>query len=182
MKMSEKSRPAKSWLWFALLVSVGVFTRWIPHPPNFSALLAITLVAGLVLPGPLALITPVLSAFAGDLFLGLHDGMWFVYLSLLPLVWIGSRMPEPTRQARTWLSWGAAGLFGNIVFFLLTNLGVWWLSGMYAHTGDGLVTCFAMALPFFHNSVLATWVYQGALAAVYMFAPQMDTKAHSAKA
>lgn len=164
---------AKTWTWVALLIVVGVFSRWIPHPPNFSALMAIALFAGFVLPAPLALIVPIASAFAGDLVLGFHDLMWVVYLSLLPMVWLGRQMPQLKKQPKTWLSWGLMGLLSSLLFFVTTNLAVWWSSGMYPHTQEGLVSCFILAIPFFHNSVMATWIYMAGLEAVRRFQPAL---------
>ena len=157
--------------WVALLLIVGVLSRWLPHPPNFSAFLAIALFAGYVLPAPLALIVPIAAVFLGDLFLGFHDLMWIVYLSLLPVAWLGRQMPELKKQLVTWLSWGLLGLLASVFFFITTNLAVWWFSSMYPHTQEGLVTCFVLALPFFHNSVLATWIYMGAFEAVRRLQP-----------
>lgn len=154
----------KSWLWFALLVLVGVFTRWLPHPPNFTALLAVGLFAGFVLPAPLALLTPVLSAFLGDAWLGFHDGMWVVYLTLLALVFLGRRP-----RASVW-GWAATGFVGALTFYFTTNLEVWWASGMYAHTQEGLIDCYVRALPFFGNSLASTWVYLGVFEAVRRYA------------
>lgn len=150
---------AKRWAWVALLFAVGVFSRWIPHPPNFSAIMAIALFAGFMLPASLALVLPVACMFVGDLLLGFHGLMWVVYLSLLPMVWAGSRLPQPGFHARGLASWGMAGLLASILFFATTNLAVWWSSGMYPHTQEGLMTCFVLALPFFHNSVLSTLMY-----------------------
>jgi hypothetical protein len=157
--------------WMALLIMVGVVSRWLPHPPNFSAFLAIALFAGYILPSPLAMIVPIASMFLGDLLLGFHGLMWVVYLSLLPVVILGRQMPELKKQPMTWLSWGLMGLLSSVFFFITTNLAVFWSSGMYPHTQDGLVSCFVLALPFFHNSVLGTWIYLGAFEAVRQFQP-----------
>ena len=161
---------SKSVIWFALLVVAGVFTRWIPHPPNFTAVLAIALYAGFVLPPLPALLVPISAAVLGDAWLGFHDGMWVVYLSLLPLVFAGRLLNEPT-QAKGWLGWALAGLSGAVFFYVTTNLAVWWSSGMYPHTMSGLVDCFVLAIPFFHNSVLSTWLFMGAFEAVRRLVP-----------
>lgn len=41
-------------------------------------------------------------------------------------------------------------------FFVLSNLVVWLKSGMYPHTGTGLVTCYERALPFYANDLVST--------------------------
>ena len=168
-----KNELGKRWAWVGLLIAVGVVSRWIPHPPNFSALLAVSIFAGLILPGPLALVVPIASAFLGDMVLGFHDLMWVVYLSLLPMIWLGQQLPKLKSKTSAWMGWGLAGLVASVIFFLTTNLAVWWFSGMYGHNQEGLVSCFVLAIPFFHNSVLSTWVYLAGLEGIRRFLPTL---------
>ena len=161
-----KKMTAKSWLMVAVLIVTGVVTRWVPHPPNFSALMAVALFAGYAFSGPLALAIPLASAFLGDLFLGFHDLMAVVYLSLLVMVAIGRWLPELDRRVQTWAGWALNGLVGSVFFFLTTNFAVWWTSGMYPHTQEGLTSCFVLGIPFFHNSVISTWLFLGVFEAV----------------
>lgn len=162
---------AKRLSWIALFLLVGAVARYPNLPPNFSAFLAIALFAGFALPLPLAMITPILSVFVGDAIIGFHDLAWVVYLSLLPMVFVGRWMPKINQKPKTWLSWGVAGLLSSIFFFVTTNLAVWWTSGMYPHTSAGLSECFVLALPFFHNSVLATWIFIAAFEGVRRLQP-----------
>lgn len=158
------------WLWFFGLLALGVLTRWVPHPPNFSALLAIALFGGFLLPGPAALALPVLSAFLGDAVLGFHDLVWVVYLTLLAMVFIGRLLPRLNRGWKTWGAWAIGGLGGSVLFFATTNFGVWWASGIYPHTHAGFMSCYLMAIPFFHNTILSTWVFLFAMAGVHQLA------------
>ena len=155
---------AKRWIWVVLLLVTGVLSRWLPHPPNFTALFAVALFAGAVLPGPLALVLPVATAFAGDAILGFHPGMYVLYLSLLPMTYLGQYLPPANKYPRTWLTWGFFGLLASVFFFIASNLEVWWFSGLYPHTEEGLISCFVLAIPFFHNTVLSTWLYLGGFA------------------
>ena len=41
-------------------------------------------------------------------------------------------------------------------FFALSNLMVWFGSGMYAHTPAGFVACYVAALPFYANDLVST--------------------------
>jgi hypothetical protein len=157
--------------WIALFLAAGVVSRWIPHPPNFSAFMAIALFAGFVLPLPLAMIVPIAAVFLGDLLLGFHDLMWVVYLSLLPMILLGRVLPQMNAKPKTWLAWAGAGLLASIFFFLTTNFAVWMTSGMYPQTMQGLSECFVLALPFFHNSILATWIFIAAFEAVRRVQP-----------
>ena len=57
----------------------------------------------------------------------------------------------------------AAALAGSGVFFVISNTGMWWLSVSYEHSLNGLLLCFTAALPFFHNTLLATLFYSALL-------------------
>jgi len=58
----------------------------------------------------------------------------------------------------------AAGVFASATsFFLLSNLVVWFGSGMYPHSAAGLSTCFVAALPFYANDLVSTSLMAGAL-------------------
>lgn len=54
---------------------------------------------------------------------------------------------------------GAAVLASSVLFFVLTNLGVWATSGLYPRTRIGLVTCYTAALPFFRNALAGDAIY-----------------------
>jgi hypothetical protein len=68
------------------------------------------------------------------------------------------------------LSWAFSGLFASVLFYLATNLEVWWVSGLYPHTREGLISCFTLAIPFFRNSLLSTWFFLGVFEAVRRYA------------
>jgi hypothetical protein len=55
----------------------------------------------------------------------------------------------------------------GMVFFIVSNFGVWVTSGMYAHTLDGLLECYVMALPFFRTSLMADLFYSAVLFGLY---------------
>ena len=49
----------------------------------------------------------------------------------------------------------SGALLGALIFFIVTNFGVW-LSGMYGMTIAGLILTYTMAIPFFAYSVIST--------------------------
>ena len=52
-----------------------------------------------------------------------------------------------------------AALASSIVFFLVSNFGVWALSGMYPHSAAGLAACYIAAIPFFQNTLAGDLFY-----------------------
>jgi hypothetical protein len=53
----------------------------------------------------------------------------------------------------------AAGVFSSLLFFVITNFGVWLGSGMYPHSALGLAGCYTAAIPFFNSTLLSDMVY-----------------------
>ncbi|HET6325286.1 MAG TPA: DUF6580 family putative transport protein [Planctomycetaceae bacterium] len=42
---------------------------------------------------------------------------------------------------------------GSILFFIVTNFGVWWLSDIYPKNAHGLLACYLAAVPFFRGTL-----------------------------
>lgn len=137
-------------------------TRLLPHPPNFTPIAAMALFGGAHFANPLAAFAVPLSAmFLSDLLLGfgLHPVMPFVYGSFAFTVCLGRWL----RARRLPLAVGVAALSGSVVFFVVTNLGVWLVGDLYPRTLDGLVTCYIAAIPFFRNTLAGDAGYTVAL-------------------
>lgn len=152
-------------LTFVFLVAVLAAARLIPHPPNFSPMLAIALFAGAKAPQRwLAYAAPVLALWLSDWMVETHYMMMITGLCVLLTSGLGAASEKSLSHATTGkkvLGFAAAGFLASVIFFFVTNFFVWQTSGMYPLTQDGLWNCFVMALPFFHNQVLATWVFTG---------------------
>ena len=48
----------------------------------------------------------------------------------------------------------SGALSGALVFFIITNFGVW-LSGTYGLTIEGLINCYVLAIPFFGYTAIS---------------------------
>ena len=144
----------------AAVIVLAALSRIIPHPPNFAPIAAIALFGGAVFTDRrLAYGVPIAAMLLSDLLLGFHQQMLLVYACFAAIVWLGTRMGQG-RGAPQVL---AATLGGSVLFFVVTNLGVWALDGLYPLTGQGLAACFVAAVPFFQNSLAANLLYAGLL-------------------
>ena len=152
-----------------LLIVAGVFFRILPHMDNFTPTMAIALFSGAVLPASLALTVPVLVMMASDLFIGLHGLFWLVWASFLMVVMIGIWVRQ---KAGLWRA-AAGTLASSVLFFFLTNLGVFLFENMYPRDWEGFVHCYAMALPFFRNSLASDMVYTFSLFSLFFAARWM---------
>jgi hypothetical protein len=142
------------------MVFTAALSRLVPHPYNFTPICAMSLFAGAYLANArLALAIPLLAMLLSDAILGFHGTMPFVYaaFALVALIGIG------LQKHRSTLPVLAATLSGSVLFFVITNFGVWAVSGMYSYTWQGLATCYVAAVPFFHYTLLGDLFYVAAL-------------------
>ncbi|HEY4160793.1 MAG TPA: DUF6580 family putative transport protein [Candidatus Saccharimonadales bacterium] len=146
------------------LIAVGVSLRLLPHPANFAPITAIAIFGGAVLPRRLAVWVPLAAMMVSDLFLGFYDIIWVTWGCYLLIALVSSRwLRKPTL-----LRGAALTLSASLFFFIVTNFAVWAWSGMYAHTWHGFIQCYAMALPFFRDTLASDLFYTAALFGLYM--------------
>src|ERR1700733_1949376 len=162
-------------LWIALVVLCAA-ARLLPHPWNFTPLMAIGLFSGYQASKAATGILVTLSALAlSDAVLGFHSGFWFVYAAALVAVLFGRIARNRGAGAI------AAGALGSsLSFFLITNFMVWATSGMYPRTAAGLATCFTAAIPFFQNQFAGDAVYTLALFGGYALLKRSFHPVHQA--
>ena len=144
------------------LTALDVAARLLPHMPNFAPVAASTLFAGTVLRSkPLALLVPLIALPISDAVIG-FDG-WRITLvtyiastipALLPM--LSARLREPGMFAPVMVAC-------SLIFFAVTNLGVWAFSGMYPLTFEGLVACYVAALPFLQHTVVGDLLWAAGL-------------------
>ena len=65
------------------------------------------------------------------------------------------------RRRRSWLRIAGAGLASAVVFFLVSNFGVWATGGgtYYPHNAAGLIDCYVQAIPFFRNTLVSMAIF-----------------------
>ena len=135
-------------IWIVGLTLLLGMSRIIPHPPNFTPILAVGIFVPLLTGNWKSAFPLTLGAmFIGDLYWGLHSYMAWTYVSvaLVSLIAIN-------------FSLLANCFIAPIVFFIITNFGVW-TSGYYGFTLEGLMACYIAAIPFFHMTLLGTLTY-----------------------
>jgi len=139
---------------YGLIIGLAVVARLIPHPPNFSPIGALALFSGARFKKKIGIFIPLAAMFISDIFLGFHKTIIYVYVSFLLIVLIGRLIKKDN-----WQSLILASLTSSILFFIITNFGVWQIGSMYPKTVDGLFQSYVMALPFFRNTLLSDFFY-----------------------
>jgi hypothetical protein len=89
-----------------------------------------------------------------DAILGVHSLILFTWGSLMLIALIGLWL----RERRDWLHLTAASFGAAVLFYVVTNFGVW-LLGYYPMNLKGLVDCYVLAIPFFRTMLVSTLVY-----------------------
>ena len=142
-----------------LIVAVAA-TRFLPHPPNFSPVMAVALFGSAVFANRyLGISLAIAAMLVSDAFLGLHSTLPFVYTSMVLAALLGNML----RENRSVLKVAGVTLGGSVLFFVITNFGVFMMQDMYAKSLQGLAECYAMALPFFQNSLAGDALFSAVL-------------------
>ena len=132
-----------------LIILFAIFSRFIPHPPNFTPITAIALLSSKGFTNRwIIFLIPIISLFISDLFLGLHDLIPFVYCAFILITLLGISAKK--------ISIGIV-LMSSTIFFLISNVGVWFYN--YPLTLNGLISCYTLAIPFFLNTILGDLAY-----------------------
>jgi hypothetical protein len=154
-------------LLLAGMIVLAALSRLLPHPPNFSPVEAIALFGGAYFSRrATAVWVPLAAMFISDLALGLinggsyseyflNAGFVLVYLCIALSTLLGFGLRGRVTAPRVL----GYSLLGSILFFLVTNFGVWLGSAMYPPSGAGLVAAYVAGIPFFQNTVLGTLCY-----------------------
>ncbi len=145
------------------LVILAVIFRLIPHPANFAPIGAIALFGGVYLKKKQALWLPLIAMIISDLFIGLHSAIAFTWGSFLIIALIGMAISKRKNVGN--VVFGT--ISGSLLFFFITNFGVWAVTPWYTKTWSGLLECYTLAIPFFRNTLLSDLFFVGVLFGAY---------------
>ena len=145
-------------------ISIGIFlalaaSRFIPHPPNFTSLIALSFYVPVLL-GIKFLPVVIISFMITDIFFGFHNILVYTWGSIFVIGLI-----SPYFNKNIIFRIGGV-LSGAILFFILTNFGVW-SNGQYGYTLEGLIVCYTLAIPFFAYNLISTFLYSALIEIVY---------------
>lgn len=144
--------------------------RLVPHPPNMAPITAMALFGGIYLNKRYAILVPLATMLISDYFIGFHSLMLWVYGSFALVgvfgIWLKNR--------KTFGIIFFASLLSSMLFFLITNFGVWVEGRMYPPTFNGLLMSYYMAIPFFRNTIIGDLLYTGVFFGAYELANQLS--------
>lgn len=152
-----------------LIMSIGLFAilsrMALPplfgHLPNFSPIAAIALFCGAHFHKRfLAIIVTLFSVWLGDIVMSkvllgswtfFYQGWYWQYGSYFLITLLGMQLTQQVKPFQL-----ISACFGSaILFFVISNFGVWYSGLLYPLTLDGLIACYAAAIPFFKNTLFS---------------------------
>ena len=138
-------------------IGLIALSRIIPHPPNFTPVIAMAIFMPYLTSNLYsAILVPLSAMFVSDLYLGFHSSMFWVYGSILLI----TTLSYYTMSIKsTYIHLGSNALLSSTMFFVITNFAVWMFGSMYPLTLEGLILCYTMAIPFFGNTLTSTLFY-----------------------
>ena len=138
---------------FLILGCVGTILlfRIIPHPPNFTPVIALSFYIPVLL-GFWSIPFIILSFAITDYLIGFHSLLIWTWSSLA-FIGILSKFSNGMKSRLT------LSTLGSCMFFVITNFGVWLTSSFYEKSMNGLLNCYIMGIPFFTNTILSTILF-----------------------
>ena len=145
---------------FGIVIALSA-SRFIPHPPNFTSLIALSFYIPAIL-GIRYLPALVISFVVTDVVIGLHSITFFTWGSVIIIGLISVYFTFSI------LSRLSGALLGALIFYLISNFGVW-ITGSYGYTIEGLIACYTLAIPFFGYTLVSTIVFSSIIESVIYF-------------
>ena len=154
-------------VFFGIILS---FSRIIPHPPNFTPILATAIMAPMLIKDRwYGIAIPILAMFISDIIIGFHPNQFVIYSIILTIAFVSP-------MHKNYLILGMMAFGGSVWFFITTNFAVWSILDLYPKTIEGLLTCYTLALPFFKNTLISTFLFTGLLTISFKYLEALNEK------
>lgn len=152
-------------IFIATSVFLAAISRLLPHIPNFTPVAAMALFGGVYFSEKKwAFIIPLIAMFLSDVAMelvfgyGFHNTMLYVYIGFILTTLIGVMVRNMAKPRNILI----ASIVSSILFFLITNYGVWASLG-YPMGAAGLTTVYVQGIPFFRYSIFGDLFYNAIL-------------------
>lgn len=160
------------------MIALAVLSRILPHPHNFTPIGAVALFGTAYFTRRwVAILAPLIILWLSDLFINnaiysqYYEGFqWLGSLWVYGAFALISLMGMAALRRVTATRVGGSALAASVLFFIVTNFGVWASGGMYPKTTEGLMACFAAGIPFFGNTLMGDLFYSVVLFGAFEWA------------
>ncbi len=169
--MQSKLFSAK-FIFVSVVILLAALSRVLPHIPNFTPIAAMALFGAVNFSDKrLAFIIPMLAMILSDVAIefifgwGFHNTIVYVYASFILTSCIGLYV----RKHNNLKTIVAGSLAASILFFGITNFGVWAANGFVGGSA-GLAGVYTLGLPYFSYTLLGDLFYNAILFGSLYFA------------
>ena len=132
-----------------------VLSRIVPHPPNFTPILAgIIFLPFIKKDLTFSVIVPLSAMLISDLIIGMHSLMLWTYGSIMFLSCLTYYFNQDSISRIVSLA-----VISPMIFFLVSNFGVWIAGSYYAKDISGLMECYFNAIPFYASSAISCMLF-----------------------
>jgi len=133
-----------------LIIAALAGFRMLQWIPNLSPVAAMALFAGATFQDrKLAFVIPLAAMLVSDWYLGLHDTMLYVYGAFTLTIVLGFVLSHMLRPVSVLV----AAISSSLLFFVITNFGVWMQGQLYSMDWSGLMQSYIAAIPFYRNTL-----------------------------
>jgi hypothetical protein len=164
----------------AVLILIAAFSRSIPHLPNLSPLGAIGLFSAAHFTKKWQVfLIPILATWLSDLYVNnvlygqyfptftwFYTGFYWQYGSYLLITLSGLFIFRKVNIQRVL----AGALTASVLFYVISNFGVWASGTMYPKTMSGLIACYVAGLPYLNGTLLGDVCYSAVLFGTFAYA------------
>jgi hypothetical protein len=127
-------------LGFFSILTLLVLSRVIPHPPNFTPVIAVAIFSPYLFKDRIvSLSVPLGAMLLSDILIGMHSSMIWVYFSVLVVYLLTSVFKKVSLGMKRFAS---LAMVSSGLFFAITNFGVWLSGGLYPKSLEGLIICY----------------------------------------
>jgi hypothetical protein len=159
-------------IFIATAIVIAAISRLFPHLPNFTPIAAMALFGAVYFENKLiAVFVPLITMLLSDVALeittgwGFHNTLVYVYISFILTSAIGFWVKRNT----TIQTIAIGSVASSILFFMLTNFGVW-AAGGFAGGLTGLNATYVMGIPYFAPTLLGDVFFNAVLFGAFYLA------------
>ena len=153
-----------------LIILMAALSRLIPHMHNFSPIGAICLFGAAFFKSKWkSFVIPLLATWISDLYINnviyakyftsftwFHSGALWSFSSYIVIILFGSYL---LRKKLSLLNLGVGSVGAGLIFFIISNFGVWISGLMYEKSLLGLINCYIAGIPFLKGTLLGNAFY-----------------------
>ncbi|MGQ0829560.1 MAG: DUF6580 family putative transport protein [Bacteroidota bacterium] len=159
-------------IFITIAILVAAISRLFPHIPNFTPIAAMALFGSVYMTDKrLAFVVPLIAMLISDIGLeiisgwGFHNTLIYVYVSFALTSIIGLMV----RNKVSFMSITTASIISSVLFFIITNFGVW-AAGGFQLGFAGLTATYTLGIPYFAATLLGDLFFNGVLFGAFYLA------------